>query len=71
MKQALVALLERSIQSAIDAGRLPAAVLPRLEVELTKDPGHGDYASNVAMILASQMRKNPREIAKIISEMHR
>ena len=68
MKQALVALLERSIQSAIAAGLLSAAVTPRIEVEWTKDPSHGDYASNVAMILASQNRKNPREIAKILSE---
>ena len=67
MKQVLVALLERSIQSAIAAGLLSAAA-PRIEVEWTKDPSHGDYASNVAMILASQNRKNPREIAKIISE---
>ncbi len=57
MKQALVALLEKSIQSGIDAGLLSSAALPRIEVELTKDPGHGDYASNVAMILAAQTRK--------------
>ena len=68
MKQVLVALLERSIQSAIAAGLLSAAVPSRIEVEWTKDPSHGDYASNVAMILASQNRKNPREIAKILSE---
>ena len=37
-------------------------------MEWTKDPSHGDYASNVAMILASQNKKNPREIAKILSE---
>ena len=68
MKQVLVALLEKSIQSGIAAGLLPAAALPRVDVEWTKDPGHGDYASNVAMILASQYRKNPREIAKILLE---
>jgi arginyl-tRNA synthetase len=68
MKQALVALLERSIQSAIAAGLLSAAVPSRIEVEWTKDPCHGDYASNVAMILASQNRKNPREIAKNLLE---
>ncbi len=68
MKQVLVALLERSIQSAIAAGKLSATVLPRIEVEWTKDPRHGDYASNVAMILASENKKNPREIAEILSE---
>jgi len=68
MKQVLVKLLEKSIQSGMEAERLPAVALPRIEVELTRDPGHGDYASNIAMILASRMKINPREIAKILVE---
>ena len=68
MKQVLVKLLEQSIQAGIDKGFLPPVAPPRIEVELTRDPGHGDYASNIAMILASQAKKNPREIAKILLE---
>ena len=68
MKQVVVKLLEKSIQANIDKGRLPPVAAPRIEVELTRDPGHGDYASNIAMILASQAKKNPREIAKILLE---
>ena len=68
MKQVVVKLLEKSIQANIDKGRLPPVAPPPIEVELTKDPGHGDYASNIAMILASQVKKNPREIAKILLE---
>jgi len=66
VKQLLIHLLEKSVQSGMDARILPSVALPRIEVELTKDPSHGDYASNVAMILAAQMKKNPREIAKTI-----
>lgn len=68
MKQVVVKLLEKSIQVNIDKGCLPPVAIPRIEVELTKDPGHGDYASNIAMILASHARKNPREVAKILLE---
>ncbi|MHB9097953.1 MAG: arginine--tRNA ligase [Syntrophales bacterium] len=68
MKQVLVKLLEKSIQGGIEAGLLSVATFPPIEVELTKDPGHGDYATNVAMVLAAQARKNPREIAAILSE---
>ena len=32
-------------------------------IERTRDPGHGDFASNAAMQLAKPARKNPREIA--------
>jgi arginyl-tRNA synthetase len=35
-------------------------------VERTRDPAHGDFASNVAMQLAKPARKNPREIASTI-----
>ncbi len=68
MKRKLTSLLEKSIQAGMDAGLLPPPVPSHIEVELTKDPSHGDYASNVAMLLAAQARKNPREIAKILSE---
>ena len=68
MKQALVRLLEKSIRAGIEQKVLPPPVPTRIEVELTKDPGHGDYASNIAMVLAKQAKKNPREIAKILSE---
>jgi arginyl-tRNA synthetase len=68
MKQVLVKLLEQSIQTGIDKGFLPPMAPFRIDVELTRDPGHGDYASNIAMILASQAKKNPREIAKILLE---
>jgi len=68
MKQKLIDLIEKSIQSGMDARLLPPTAPCRVEVELTKDPAHGDYASNIAMILASQVKKNPREIAKILLE---
>ncbi len=68
MKQALVRLLEKSIRAGIDQKVLLLPVPTRIEVELTKDPGHGDYASNIAMVLAKQAKKNPREIAKMLTE---
>ncbi|HKC91711.1 MAG TPA: arginine--tRNA ligase, partial [Candidatus Limnocylindria bacterium] len=39
-----------------------------VEVERPANPEHGDYASNVALKLAKQARKPPREIAKAIRE---
>jgi arginyl-tRNA synthetase len=68
MKKKVLQLLESSIQKAIDGGRLALEMIPPLEVDLSKDPAHGDYASNVAMILASQARRNPREIARLLAE---
>ena len=39
-----------------------------VEVERPANPEHGDYASNVALKLAKQARKPPRDIAKAIGE---
>ena len=68
MKRKLTDLLDGSLRTGMAAGRLPAPPPARIEVELTKDPAHGDYASNIAMVLAKQMKRNPREVAKILLE---
>lgn len=38
------------------------------EVEIPKDPTHGDYSSNVAMKLVKELKKAPIEIAKSLTE---
>ncbi|MCX5832890.1 MAG: arginine--tRNA ligase [Deltaproteobacteria bacterium] len=66
MKKRLTRLLEETIQDCAAQGLIPPVVLPPLEVGLPRDVGHGDYATNIAMILASRLKMNPRRIAEII-----
>jgi arginyl-tRNA synthetase len=66
MKKRLTRLLEETIQDCTARGLIPQVVLPPLEVGLPRDAGHGDYATNIAMILASRLKMNPRRIAEII-----
>jgi arginyl-tRNA synthetase len=68
MKQIIAALLENAIRSAVADGLLPLEGLPPVEVDWTKDPGHGDYASNAAMVLARPARRKPRDIAGMLLE---
>lgn len=42
--------------------------LPSVEVELPKDNKHGDLSSNIAMILAKQVKKAPRDVAQSFIE---
>lgn len=42
--------------------------LPPVQIERTKDKNHGDFASNIAMMLAKPARMNPRQIASEIVE---
>lgn len=40
--------------------------LPKFSVDLSKNPEHGDFAVNVAMLLAKALKRKPRDIAEEI-----
>lgn len=46
--------------------QLPRDCEPEFQVDPPRDPTHGDYACNVALILARQAQRKPREIAEMI-----
>ncbi|MCZ6827538.1 MAG: arginine--tRNA ligase [Gammaproteobacteria bacterium] len=52
------ALRQLPVETLEKAGQLPVP-----EIERTRDPSHGDFASNLAMKLAKPCRMNPRELA--------
>jgi arginyl-tRNA synthetase len=63
----LKSLLEELLLAAVRklvGERAPAAVT----VERTRDAGHGDYASNIAMKLAKATGKDPPDMARAIVE---
>ncbi|MBU6419477.1 MAG: arginine--tRNA ligase [Proteobacteria bacterium] len=61
----LFAALRGEVLAALEtlAPGLAPEVLARVEVTPTKDPAHGDMATNAAMIAAKPAGKNPRELA--------
>ena len=68
MKNKLVGLLDQSLRKAAADGLLSCVEPAHIELEFTRDPSHGDYASNIAMILAAKDKKKPRDIARIIAD---
>jgi len=55
MKEQLQDLLIKSLSDLIDQGQL--SELPsKIRLDHTKDKTHGDYATNVALVLAKQAR---------------
>ncbi|MDD5724083.1 MAG: arginine--tRNA ligase, partial [Syntrophales bacterium] len=66
MKKKLIELLEKSINSCLKKGELKETGIPFIAVELPREGTHGDYASNIAMVLASSQREAPRRIAERI-----
>ena len=66
-------IVAKSLAALQEAGELPAAELPHVEVERPKQAEHGDYATNVAMKLAATLRAsgqpkvNPRALGELIA----
>ncbi|MGK7295579.1 MAG: arginine--tRNA ligase [Candidatus Wenzhouxiangella sp. M2_3B_020] len=48
-------------------GQLPKDAEARFQVDQPRDRGHGDYACNVALVLAKVAGKRPRDIAEAIA----
>ncbi|HBQ26448.1 MAG TPA: arginine--tRNA ligase [Syntrophomonas sp.] len=71
--QELHNLLEELIIEAIEAcreeGQLDYQQLPDFVIEVPREKGHGDFACNIAMLLAREARMVPRKIAETIVTM--
>lgn len=62
IRQEVLAALSR----AEKAGQLPAGEPPAFAIDAPRDKNHGDFAVNIAMIMAKAAGKAPRVIAQII-----
>lgn len=65
MKQHIESLLQAALKQLQTQGIAPDFA-ELIQVENTKDKQHGDYAANLAMILAKPAKKNPRELANLL-----
>ncbi len=70
----LVRVIEGQIADAMknaagrarEAGDLQFAKVPDFVVEVPREKAHGDFAVNLAMLLARQARQNPRQVAETL-----
>ena len=70
MKSVVGALLAQTIEILKQQDVLAEDVIPRINIQNTKDKSHGDFACNIAMMLAKPAKMNPRELAeKIVSTL--
>ena len=65
MKTQLRALIEQGLTALRAAGTLPADLAsPDFVIERPKERAHGDFSTNVAMLLAKATKSNPRALAQ-------
>jgi len=66
IKEHILQLINEAITACQQNQALPAELILNLQLERTRDASHGDYACNIAMMLAKQARAKPRDIASSI-----
>jgi arginyl-tRNA synthetase len=66
VKEHLEELLAQSLLHLQRDGVLPPGAESRVQLERSRSPEHGEFASNVAMVLAKAAGKPPRELAEAI-----
>lgn len=49
--------------------KFPKFDIPEIKIKKPKEKAYGDYASNVAMAIARQVKKEPMEITEISSKL--
>ncbi|MCE3045891.1 arginine--tRNA ligase [Legionella sp. 16cNR16C] len=66
MKLTVENLLTDAIHSLKASNIIPQDVEVEIKVERSKDTSHGDFASNLALILAKPCRQAPRQLAELL-----
>ena len=64
MKTQIELLVSAALKELVAEGVLPGEQVPRPVIERTRDTRHGDFACNIAMVLAKLARSRPRDLAE-------
>ena len=70
MKNKISDKIVEAFNAAVAAGELPETEVnaaDMIKLEVPKDKQHGDFACNIAMMLAKQLRCAPRQIAEAVT----
>ena len=66
MQEHIQSLISQALDSLVADKTLTEADASRITIERTRDPAHGDFATNIALALAKQAGVNPRQLATAI-----
>lgn len=66
IKSSLRSMIIESLEKARSEQALGFDFIPDFVIEVPREKGHGDFACNVAMLMARQARRAPGDIAQII-----
>jgi len=64
VKREIKNLITKSVKALQKKGYFSEFKISEIKIEHPEEKAHGDYATNVAMVIAKQIKKNPLEIAE-------
>jgi len=64
MKDTIRQLIQQALTHLVTEGVLPEGLTPAIQVENARDKKNGDFASNIAMMLAKPAGMKPRDLAE-------
>ena len=67
MKEKIQTLLATTVNQLKDEGLISIVSPVNIKIDRTKDAAHGDYATNIALILSKECNKSPRQVAELIT----
>ena len=70
MRERLLDHLQQTLKALLDAAG-DGGELPDFALEVPRNPDHGDFACNAALLLARRLRQPPRAIAERLVEAGR
>lgn len=68
MKEEIKKIIEKSFEEAKKQENWPSLDMPEIEVTYPKDEVFGDYTTNIAMVLAKELKISPLKAAQAIQE---
>lgn len=68
MKQKIKSIILRAATDAYEKGALPVPDFPDVEIDEPKAAAHGDFSTNISMVMASVQKMPPRKIAEIVTK---
>jgi arginyl-tRNA synthetase len=68
VKKQIQELIAQSLKNLESKEIIPAIEQDKITIENSRDATHGDFASNIAMVLAKVAKTNPRQLAETIIE---
>jgi len=62
----IIKLIKKSVKELQREKVFPEFAIPEIKIEHPEEKVHGDYATNVAMVISKVAKKSPLEIAKLL-----